>query len=227
MSKILVVVAHPDDEILGVGATIAKRVEAGDVAYSLIIGEGQTSRWDRRECADKEVVNQLHRDTFLAGRIIGYEKMFFEFLPDNRFDSVNLLDIVKVIEKYVYDLQPDIIYTHHGEDLNIDHRITNQAVLTATRPIGDYSVKEIYGFETVSSTEWSFGEKEKCFCPNVYVDVSATFEKKCSAMQKYESELCDFPHPRSLDMLEALAKVRGATVGKRMAEAFEVIRIVQ
>lgn len=227
MSDILVVAAHPDDEILGVGATIAKRIKAGDRAFALILGEGQTSRWERREDADLDVVKELHKTSIDACNIIGYEEIFFESLPDNRFDSVALLDVVKCVEKYVSRIKPEVIYTHHVGDLNIDHRITCQAVLTATRPIGKYPVKEIYGFETVSSTEWNFGNREMCFASQLYEDITDTFRAKCESMKKYESELCEFPHPRSIQMLDALARVRGATVGVEYAEAFEVLRIVR
>ncbi len=227
MSKILVVAAHPDDEILGVGGTIRKAVLAGDEAYAVILGEGQTSRWDSRELADQGAVESLHRDSYAASEMIGYKEIFFESFPDNRFDTAALLDIVKVVEKYIKEIGPQVIYTHHSGDLNIDHRITNEAVLTATRPIGSYSVREIYGFETVSSTEWNFGNKKESFFAQKYVDITETFQVKCDAMRAYTSELCEFPHPRSLKMLEALAEVRGAGVGVEKAEAFEVIRIVE
>ncbi len=226
MSNILVVAAHPDDEILGVGGTIRKHIDNGDTVFALILGEGQTSRWTNRELADQKVVQELHKDSMKAANVIGFKEIFFESLPDNRFDSVTLLDVVKIVEGHVRELKPEIIYTHHSGDLNVDHRVTYQAVITATRPIGEYSVKEIYGFETVSSTEWNFGNKNESFFPQKYVNVEQTFECKCQAMKEYETELCEFPHPRSLKMLKSLAEVRGATVGVRLAEAFEVIRIV-
>lgn len=227
MSKILVVAAHPDDEILGLGATVRKHILSGDEVVAIILGEGQTSRWDKRDLADCDAVKLLHRNSYDAARIIGFNEVYFESLPDNRFDSVDLLDIVKIVEKYVDEYKPEIVYTHHSGDLNVDHRVTNEAVITATRPIGEYSVKEIYGFETVSSTEWNFGDKERSFFPNRYVDITDTFSTKCNAIKVYESELCEFPHPRSLKMLEALAIVRGATIGVKYAEAFEVIRIIE
>lgn len=226
MSTILVVAAHPDDEILGVGGTIARRVAEGDIAYALILGEGQTSRWQIREAAERAVVDELHKDTLSSANVIGYKEVFFSDFPDNRFDSVDMLDVVKSIEKYMAELKPDVVYTHHEGDLNVDHQVTARAVLTATRPFGNYPVKEIYEFETVSSTEWYFGEKSNCFSPNVFVDITNTFQKKCNAMEMYRSELCKFPHPRSLEMLEAVAKKWGGTVGKNYAEAFELVRKV-
>lgn len=226
MSTVLIVVAHPDDEILGVGGTAIKHIQRGDEVYALVLGEGQTSRWDEKGRADVSAVELLHKDSYKASKIIGFKDIFFEMFPDNRFDQIDILDIVKVIEKYIKKISPKIIYTHHGGDLNVDHRITNQAVLTATRPIGTYSVKEIYGFETVSSTEWFFSSRDNTFMPQKFVDVSGVFEQKCDAMRAYTSELCEFPHPRSLKTLAALAEVRGSTVGMQKAEAFEVIRII-
>jgi LmbE family N-acetylglucosaminyl deacetylase len=226
MRKIVVVAAHPDDEILGAGGTVRKAILNGDEAYAILLGEGQTSRWDTRDLADKSAVVSLHQDSYAASKVIGFREIYFESLPDNRFDSVALLDVVKIVEKHIKEIRPDVVYTHHSGDLNIDHRITNEAVLTATRPISGYSVREIYGFETVSSTEWNFGNRKESFFPSKYVDVTETFEVKCKAMEQYHSELCDFPHPRSLQMLKALAQVRGGTVGVPLAESFEVIRIV-
>ncbi len=223
---ILVVAAHPDDEILGVGATIARKIAEGNKAFALILGEGQTSRWKSRENAEKDVVLALHKDSMEAAKVIGYTDIYLESLPDNRFDRLDLLDVVKTVEKYVGRVKPDIIYTHHQKDLNIDHRITFEAVLTATRPMEDCPVREIYAFETVSSTEWNFGNKERIFYPNVFVDVSGFFETKCEAMRKYKSELCQFPHPRSIEMLEITAKRWGAIVGRQYVEAFELIRLI-
>lgn len=173
---------------------------------------------------DATLVEKLHKATLEAAKLIGYSEVFFENLPDNRFDSVNLLDIVKSVEHYLGDIRPDIVYTHHYGDLNIDHRLACEAVLTATRPTKACTVKEVYEFETVSSTEWSFGNREWGFFPNVFVDIQDYFEIKCDAMKKYKSELCSFPHPRSLETLEALAKKRGSIAGKEYAEAFELAR---
>lgn len=223
---VLVVAAHPDDEILGVGATISKMVKNGYYAYALIMAEGQTSRWSNRADADKTVLKNLHSNTLKAADCIGYKKVIFADFPDNQMDSIDLLDITKFIEKYVDELKPEIVFTHHEGDLNIDHQLTARATLTATRPIGDYSVKKVYEFETVSSTEWNFGNKEEGFYPNYFVDINDTFNNKIKAMKCYTSELRDFPHPRSLQMLEAEAARWGAYVGLDKAEAFELVREV-
>lgn len=225
MRTILVVAAHPDDEILGVGGTAAKHAACGDEVYAIILGEGQTSRGDKREDISQDVVKELHKNTMKSAKAIGYKDVFFADFPDNRFDQVDLLDIVKVVEKKVRELRPEVIYTHYSGDLNIDHQYTARAVLTATRPIGDYPVKEIYAFETLSSTEWNFDySAQPAFCPNVYVDISDYYHKKEEAMNCYVSELCEFPHPRSLEGMDVLSKTRGMTVGMQRAEAFMLIR---
>lgn len=228
MKKVLVVAAHPDDEILGVGGTVAKHVATGDKVYGLILGEGQTSRGEKREDIDKAVIDDLHKNTIESGKKVGYTDIFFENFPDNRFDRMDLLDIVKGVEKYVKEIQPEIIYTHYSGDLNIDHQYTARAVLTATRPIGDYPVKEIYAFETLSSSEWNFDYSgQSAFSPNVYVDITDYCKQKKEAMECYVSELCEFPHPRSLKGIEILAQKRGMEVGVAYAEAFMLIRKIK
>lgn len=226
MSNILVIVAHPDDEILGVGATIAKHVQNGDNCTGLILGEGMTSRYDKRDLADVSKIEELHKDIFQAAKVIGYEKVYLENLPDNRFDSVDLLDIIKIVEKYIEEIKPDVIYTHHIGDLNVDHRRTYEAVLTASRPIGENYVKEIYAFETVSSTEWNF-QLESSFRPNLFIDITDTLSIKLQAIKHYETEMRDFPHPRSLENLEAVAKKWGSVISRQYAEAFQVIRVIK
>lgn len=224
MKTILIIAAHPDDEILGVGATVAKHVAAGDEAYALILGEGQTSRYATREDASAKDVEKLHKDTMLAAEKVGYQQVYFENFADNRFDSVDLLDIVKVVEQYIDKLRPEVIYTHHAGDLNIDHQLTYRAVVTGTRPVNDCSVKEIYAFETLSSTEWNFSSEGDAFNPNVFIDVKDFFEKKIKAMKCYHSELCKFPHPRSIQGMKIQAQRWGSVVGKEYVEAFRLIR---
>lgn len=225
MKTVLVVAAHPDDEILGVGGTVARHAAAGDAVYALILGEGQTSRGARREDTDSAVVDSLHRNTQESADKVGLRKVFFADFPDNRFDGVDLLDIVKAVEKVVEELRPQIIYTHYSGDLNIDHQCTARAVLTATRPIGAYCVEELYAFETLSSTEWAFDYSgQPAFCPNVFVDITDYYDRKEQAIRCYVSELCASPHPRSLEGMDALSKTRGMTAGMARAEAFMLIR---
>lgn len=226
MNKILVVAAHPDDELLGVGGTISKKISQGDIAYCIILGEGATSRETQGENTSR-VVNNLHKNAKEASRVIGFSDIHFESLPDNRFDSIDLLDIIKIVEKYIERYKPDVVYTHHHGDRNIDHRLTYEAVLTACRPVGEYTVKDIYTFETPSSTEWGFTRGDNVFMPNIFEDITNTLDKKIEAMGCYRSELRDYPHPRSLKALEIISAKWGTVVGKKYVEAFELIRSIR
>lgn len=224
--KILVVAAHPDDEVLGCGGTMNIHSMRGDEVYVLILGEGITSRDVKRDRKkrDKEI-KELRRDIEAANKIVESKKTFIYNFSDNRFDSVPLLDIIKVVEDVKNEVMPDIVYTHHHGDLNIDHRLTFHAVLTACRPLKGQSVKEIYSFEVPSSTEWS-PDNSKYFMPNYFVDIKDTITKKVEAMKAYKSEIREFPYPRSVEAIENLAKTRGANVGFEYAEAFMVVRII-
>lgn len=222
---ILVVAAHPDDEILGCGGTIKRLVDEGCTAYTQILGEGITSRDEKRDRAEREAeIKDLKKQVHEANRIIGVKEIFLHDFPDNRFDTVPLLDIVKVIERLTNELQPDIVFTHYQNDLNIDHQITYNAVLTATRPIKEECVKELYSFEVLSSTEWNY---PLGFSPDVFFDISDYLECKQEAMSVYKSEVRDFPHPRSLEGIKVNAKNRGMKVGYKYAEAFKCVRVLR
>ena len=223
---VLVIAAHPDDEVLGCGGTIARLAQEGHEVYIAILGEGITSRYQQRERADQALVEGLHARSRQVAELLGARDLFLYSLPDNRFDTVPLLDVIKIIEELVERLQPQVIYTHHGGDLNIDHVVVHRAVLTATRPVAGCPVKEIYAYEVSSSTEWAFGQFQTGFQPNVFVDISATLETKVQAMALYESEARPFPHPRSPEALQAIARRWGSAVGVEAAEAFELVRSV-
>jgi len=224
---LLVVVAHPDDEVLGCGATIARLTQEGHEVYIAILGEGITSRYQQREQADRSLVEALHARGRQVAELLGVRDLFLYNLPDNRFDTVALLDVVKIIEELIERLKPEVIYTHHGGDLNIDHVVTHRAVLTATRPVTDQPVQEIYAFEVPSSTEWTFGQFQPAFRPNVFMDISDTLEAKVQAMALYESEVRPFPHPTSSVALRASARRWGSMAGVEAAEAFELIRAIR
>ncbi len=223
MKSVLVIAAHPDDELLGVGGTVRRLSNEGISVRALILAEGITSRSKNRSDTDKSVLEELKTDARKAADVIGYKSIDFCGLPDNRMDGLELLDIIKIIDEYVAKYDPDTIFTHHHGDLNIDHRITCEAVLTACRTVGEYNVKRIYTFETPSSTEWSYVYMEP-FTPNVFFDVSETIETKIEAMLCYRTESADYPHPRSSDGLLSLAKQRGTVVGNLAAEAFMLVR---
>lgn len=222
MSKnVLVVAAHTDDEALGCGGTIAKHVAQGDTVYAVFLADGVTSRPGANED------EQAARDAaaFRAHEILGIKKSFMLEFPDNRMDSLPLLDIVQKLEQVVDEVQPQVVYTHHGGDLNIDHRITHQATLTACRPVPSSSVKEIYAFEVLSATEWNT-PGISAFTPNVFVDITAQLETKMNAIAAYELEMRDAPHTRSIVNARRLAELRGSSVGEQAAEALMVVRIL-
>lgn len=223
MVKILVFAAHPDDELLGLGGTVRRLANEGKEVRVVIMAEGLTSRNDKRSDTDLSELLALQKDARKAAAEVGYTSIDFCGLPDNRMDSVDLLDIIKVISGYVEKYRPDTIFTHHHGDLNIDHRRTCEAVLTACRPVGDNTVKRIYAFETPSSTEWNY-VYEAPFTPNVYFDVTDTLEAKIRGMACYRTESTQYPHPRSAEALRALGHYRGSNVGFAMAEAFELLR---
>lgn len=221
--KILVIVAHPDDEVLGCGGTIAKYANNNEICVA-ILGEGISSRYAQREKAEKREIVDLQKQSQKVAKLLGVKKVHFGGLPDNRFGTVPFVDIVKKVEEVIRKIEPEIIYTHHSGDLNIDHRITFQAVLTATRPGEDCSVKEIYTFEVPSSTEWSFQKSGSVFAPNVFESISSTIEVKLEALKMYVSEIRKYPHPRSPEALKIIAQRWGIVVGKRYVEPFELIR---
>lgn len=222
--NVLVIAAHPDDEVLGCGGTIARLAADGLNVFVAILGEGITSRYQSREQADQESVGAMGVRSRQVAELLGAKDLFTYGLPDNRFDSVPLLETVKIIEDLVEKIRPRVIYTQHGGDLNIDHVAVFRATLTATRPMMGSVVREVYAYEVPSSTEWAFGQFAPAFCPNVFVDISSTLELKIRAMQCYESEARAFPHPRSLEALHAIASRWGSVAGMKAAEAFALVR---
>jgi LmbE family N-acetylglucosaminyl deacetylase len=217
--KVLVV------EILGCGGTVSRLVDENHEVYALILGEGVTSRDAQRNCAHRrKEIGKLKAMSLNANKIIGVKKVFTCDFPDNRFDTVPLLDIVKSIEKVKQQIKPDILFTHYEKDLNLDHRLTYNAVLTATRPLAEETVKEIYSFEVVSSTECNY---PLSFSPDYYVNIEKYYEKKMAAMKIYAPELRPFPHTRSEEFIMLNSRFWGVRVGCLYAEAFKTIRVVK
>jgi len=158
---------------------------------------------------------------------LGAKEVRLLWFPDNRLDTVPLLDVVHKLEEIIEEVKPEVVYTQHGGDLNIDHSVTFRATLTATRPLEGSSITCVYAYEVGSSTEWSFQRFSPVFRPTSFVDISRTLEKKLQAMEMYKSEARDFPHPRSQAAISAKAQVWGSTVGVHAAEAFELIRCIR
>jgi len=225
-TKILVVVAHPDDEVLGIGATIHRlSTEYESDIRVVILGEGLTSRADKRDTEKWKKELEKHKENIFAAKdILRYGSIGIYHFPDNRFDAVELLDIVKVVEKEKQIFVPDIIFTHHYGDLNIDHRRTFEAVITATRPMKHENVKAVVCFETPSATEWNYGG-DSYFVPNFWIEIGEEdLKAKQIAMDAYEFESRKYPHPRSAKALKALAQKRGVEAGMSLAEAFFIAR---
>jgi len=226
--KILVIAAHPDDEILGCGGTMARHSAFGDTVYVRILAEGITSRDATRNRPDRgSELSALEKSAREANALLGISDIRLFNFPDNRMDSIDLLDIVKTVETELNEIEPDIVYTHNATDLNVDHRIVHQAVLTALRPVPGLKTQTILFFEVPSSTDWMTPGSGALFTPNWFVDISGdnrgdnTFlRKKLDALRIYSSEMRPWPHSRSLEAVEHLAHWRGATVGFRAAESF-------
>ena len=218
--SVLCVVAHPDDEALGVGGTLIKHIKQGDDVNIVIFSLGETSKLSkdinsaRRLKSAKDWSNEVGSNIY---SILNY--------PDQKFDTISKLEIIQSLEKILKNLKPDIIYTHHDGDINHDHQIVSQTLLTALRPMSVLNLKsEIRTFETISSTEQSPYIDRYIFKPNFYVDVEDVWTKKIKALKKYYTEMGIYTHPRSIKSIEALAIKRGSESGLKKAEAFCIIR---
>lgn len=225
--QILVIVAHPDDEVLGLGSTMFTLINDYNCKVrAVILGEGITSRADERDVAKWQNELETHRSNIRsAQKSIGYESVGIYDFPDNRFDSIQLLDLIKVIEREKSEFKPEIIFTHHGGDVNIDHQRTFEAVITACRPMAAEVVKTIITFETMSGTEWRASSDPKHFIPNLFFEISEqALLTKIKAMESYEFERRPYPHPRSPEALRIRAQMWGIANGLNLAEAFQIIK---
>lgn len=223
---VLVIAAHPDDEVLGCGGAIARHRSQGDVVSILIMADGVSSRSGSDTGVLKKELTERQQCARQASAILGVDDLTLLSYPDNRTDTVALLDIVQDIERAIARCKPSIVYTHHAGDVNIDHRRVHEAVVTACRSQPGHSVRQLLFFETPSSTEWRPPVSRPVFAPNWFTDISDTLVLKLEALAAYGSELRDFPHPRSLYAIEHLARWRGASVGFAAAEAFELGRLI-
>ena len=216
----LCVVAHPDDEVLGVGATLARHTQAGGEVYVLILSEGEEAKKDAPRSHDRRAAARE------AAAIMGISQVIFYDFPDQKLDVMPFIDVIRPIESALERLRPDVVYTHHGGDANTDHQLTFKAVYAACRPMTSFgsSVERLLTFETPSSTDQAPQLFGYTFGPNCFVDVESTWEKKIKALECYASEMVGGIHPRSYDYVEALARMRGGYAGVRLAEAFVVVR---
>lgn len=210
---VLVIVSHPDDEILGCGGTIRRLIINGYKVITVITAKGR-----------KEEENHIEHCVEQANKILGVKDVVYLEFPNLELETFPLHEIAKEIEKLIDKYNPDIIFTHHYGDLNRDHQITYQAVLTAARPLPGMEVREILCIEIVSSSEWTQHTSDKVFKPNYFVNISDTLDDKILSLKQYDVEIRPYPHPRSYEGIISLAKVRGMTVAVEYAEAFEIIR---
>lgn len=222
MAEILVIAAHPDDEVLGCGGAIARHARAGDSVRVVIMAEGVTSRTG--PTAQAEVLVQLKVAATKANQILGATELIMEGLPDNRLDSIDRLAVIQRVEAHIERWQPSIIYTHHVGDVNVDHQLVHHAVVTACRPQPRCCVECLLFFEVASSTEWQPPGSGVPFQPNWFVDITETLDAKLAALDAYRVEMREWPHPRSLRAVEHMARWRGASVGVAAAEAFSLGR---
>jgi len=232
--KILVLAAHPDDEVLGMGGLLKKMSNRGDEVKVVFLATGIMARRssnydnsinyqiDEKLMEDmKKQIGNLHKDAKKALSILGIKNIQFEDFPDNEMDKISNLQVTKKIESLIDEFSPNTIYTHSQHDINVDHRQIYDATITATRPKKNSNVKEVISFEVPSSTEWYFPQK---FSPNIFVDISKELKFKLKSMKAYKNELMEFPHPRSIEALEIIAKRWGTVCGYNAAEAFYLVR---
>jgi N-acetylglucosamine malate deacetylase 1 len=227
MSKVIAVIAaHADDEVLGCGGTISKFIDEGHSVHILLMADGETSRSELDKSSYEFAKEKRNTSAKKANKILSSSSLTVLEFPDNRMDGLDLLDVVKPIEKFIDEYKPEIIITHFAGDVNIDHQITNKAVITACRPQPGHCVKKLLFMEVASSTEWMPPSEKLNFNPNYFVDISKYIDKKVEALEAYNDEMRDFPHSRSIKSVKSLAVWRGSTVGVSAAESFVAGRII-
>lgn len=219
--NVLIVAAHPDDELLGVGGTAMVHARRGDLVHAAVLCEGISVRYGAER--GEEVAAEANR----AAQILGLPPPCLGSLPEQRLDTVPLIDVIAQVETLVQRHRPEVVYTHFGGDMNRDHRVVSEAVLVATRPCVAPFVKEVLMFETPSSTEWGTPQLLPYFQPSLFVDISAQLDKKVAAFQCYSHEVRDSPHPRSPQALRARANYWGSVICRPAAEAFVVARAIR
>lgn len=218
-NRVLVVGAHPDDEVLGCGGTMAWHAARGDTVHVLLVADGEAARG-----ADDHAIAGRRGAAVRAAAALGAEPPRFLNLPDQRLDSLDLLDLTQSIEAEVREVRPTVVYTHHAGDLNLDHRLVAQAVITACRPLPSSPLRRLLAFETASSTEWTGGQILPAFHPTVFVAIAPFLDAKRKALEAYADEMRPFPHARSNAAITALEQWRGASAGMNAAESFALIR---
>ena len=218
LTRVAVIGAHPDDEILGAGATLARHVQAGDEVHAIVVADGAGSRYPG------DMMGTLEKDARRAAETIGFASLRLLSLPDQRLDTVPLIELTQLLESVLDDVGPQVVYTHFPGDVNADHGLVARAAWTACRPYYRPALRRFAVFETPSSTEWAWPMSDTTLQPNHFVDVTGTLDIKIAAMECYETELRDYPQPRSARSLRERAAFWGSQVGRLAAEPFRVLR---
>ncbi len=219
--KVLIIAPHPDDEVLGCGGVIAKYLAQGHEVYVGIVTKATEPIFTEEE----DVMNKRH--CLNAHKVLDVTGTFFLDLPAAMLESIPRYELNNSIGKLVRDIQPEEVYIPHRGDMHLDHKMVSDACMVALRPRFDYSVKRIYAYETLSETEWDVPNATNAFIPNVYVDITEYIQKKTDAMKEYKMQLCEYPNPRSIEAIKALAMFRGSTISRNYAEAFMLIREIR
>lgn len=223
MKKVLVIAAHPDDEVLGMGGTIAKLSNQACDVTVLIITDGSTSQYrDSDNLVD--ILEAKKAETMACAEVLGVQRIIYGGLPDMKLDTIPHVEINKVIESAIDQIKPDTVFTHFWGDVNQDHVNVYKSTLVAVRPIMGQVVRELYCYRVPSSTEWTPNKSDTMFMPNYYVDINNFAGQKYEAFSKYTTEMRQYPHPRSIEYLKVADQAAGLKVGMHMAEEFVLLR---
>lgn len=218
--QVLILAAHPDDEVLGCGGTIARLAQEGHHIDTVIFCENSTVRYGA------SMNGKIEKMAKKCAGVLGVKDPVFLRMPDQKLDTYSALEMVQVVEKVIKEYQPDMILTHHGGDINEDHQVLFEATMVAARPLPNGKIKSIMTYETISSTEWGVSNYHSSFRPNVFYDISGTLQTKLEAFGAYTSEIRQFPHPRSIEAIEIRAKDWGSRVGLPAVEPFQLVRLL-
>lgn len=221
--RVLCIAAHPDDEVLGVGGTLAKHAAAGDEVDVLLLGDGEMARHETETPAAKERGEARRDEARAAGDALGVESVTVLDYWGNQLDDVALIDVVRDVETMIEESRPDVIYTHHYGDLNVDHQLVARAARTAARPLADSPVDRLLSFETPSATEWAMPTADTAFRPTVFIDIDDHLDRKLDAIEVYGSEMRERPHPRNAESIRHNARLWGDRCGLPAAEPFELL----
>ncbi len=216
--NVLVVAPHADDEMIGVGGTIVKHIAQNNKVYICIATKGA------QPIFENAYVDKIRDETIKSHKFIGIEKTYFLDFPAVMLEQIPRYEINGGLLRVINETKPDIVYIPHFGDMQKDHQIIAEAAMVAVRPKYEHKIRAVYAYETLSETEWNIPHAANAFIPNVFNDISDFLDSKLEAMKIYESQLADFPNPRSLEAIEALAKYRGSTINVKAAESFMLIR---